>query len=156
MASTTVQAVPKFYDVIIWLLGRVERFPRSQKFTLGDRTVNLALDTLELLIEATYTQKRLPLLQKANVQLEKLRLSHSVMPRFQVALRKTVCISSPLRSTKSANSSADGFGASHPNYENAQPIFFRKSVRLITSSVPHGRRSAASGFRTQLPTSTFI
>ena len=73
MASTTVQAVPKLYDVITWLLGRVERFPRSQKFTLGDRTVNLALDTLELLIEATYTRKRLPLLQKANVQLEKLR-----------------------------------------------------------------------------------
>ena len=36
MASTTVQAVPKLYDVIIWLLGRVERFQRSQKFTLGE------------------------------------------------------------------------------------------------------------------------
>ena len=59
MASTTVQAVPKRYDVIMWLLGRVERFPRSQKFTLGDRTVNLALGTLELLIEATYTRDRL-------------------------------------------------------------------------------------------------
>lgn len=59
MASTTVQAVPKRYDVITWLLGRVERFPRSQKFTLGDRTVNLALGTLELLIEATYAWDRL-------------------------------------------------------------------------------------------------
>ena len=56
MAASTVQAVPKLYDVITWLLGRVEKFPRSQKFTLGDRTVNLALDTLELLIEATYTR----------------------------------------------------------------------------------------------------
>ena len=37
LASTTVQAVPKLYDVIVWLLGRVEKFPRSQKFTLGDR-----------------------------------------------------------------------------------------------------------------------
>ena len=73
MAFPTVQAVPKLYDVILWLLGRVEKFPRSQKFTLGDGTVNLALGTLELLIGATYTRKRLPLLQKANVQLEKLR-----------------------------------------------------------------------------------
>lgn len=73
MAASTVQAVPKFYDVILWILGRVEKFPRSQKFTLGDRTVNLALGTLELLIEATYTRDRLPLLQKTNVQLEKLR-----------------------------------------------------------------------------------
>ena len=54
-------------------MGCVEKFPRSQKFTLGDRTVNLALDTLELLIEATYTRDRLVLLRKANVQLEKLR-----------------------------------------------------------------------------------
>ena len=73
MAESTLKAVPKLYDVISWLLGRVEKFPRSQKFTLGDRIVNLALDTLELLIEATYTRDRLPLLRKANVQLEKLR-----------------------------------------------------------------------------------
>ena len=73
MATPTIQAVPKLYDVIMWLMGRVEKFPRSHKFTLGDRTVNLALDTLELLIEATYTRDRLRLLRKANVQLEKLR-----------------------------------------------------------------------------------
>ena len=72
MPTSTVQAVPKLYDVILWLMGRVEKFPRSQKFTLGDRTVNLALDTLELLIEATYTRDRLTLVRKANVQ-EKLR-----------------------------------------------------------------------------------
>jgi len=73
MANRTTQAVPKLYDVIAWLLVRVEKFPRSQKFTLGDRIVNIALDILDTLIEATYTRKRLPLLQKANVQLEKLR-----------------------------------------------------------------------------------
>ena len=73
MTTSTVQAVPKLYDVIMWLMGRVEKFPRSQKFTLGDRIVNISLDTLDVLIEATYTRKRLPLLQKANVQLEKLR-----------------------------------------------------------------------------------
>ncbi len=73
MAAPTIQAVPKLYDVIMWLMGRVEKFPRSHKFTLGDRSVNLALDTLAVLIEATYTRERLPLLRKANVQLEQLR-----------------------------------------------------------------------------------
>ena len=73
MAVSTVQAVPKLYDVIMWLMGRVEKFPRAQKFTLGDRIVTLSLDILDVLIEATYTRKRLPLLQKANVQSEKLR-----------------------------------------------------------------------------------
>ena len=78
--STTIKAVPKLYDVIVWLLSRVEKFPRAQKFTLGDRIVNLALDTLELLIESTYTRQRLELLRCANIELEKLRflirLSH--------------------------------------------------------------------------------
>ncbi len=73
MSASTIKAVPKLYDVIMWLLGRVEKFPRSHKFTLGDRVVTLALDILELLIEATYTRNRLPLLRQANVQLEKLR-----------------------------------------------------------------------------------
>ena len=77
---TTIKAVPKLYDVIVWILSQVEKFPRAQKFTLGDRIVNLALDTLELLIEATYTRQRSELLRRANIQLEKLRflirLSH--------------------------------------------------------------------------------
>ena len=51
MAASTVQAVPNLYDVIMWLMGRVEKFPRSQKFTLGDRIVNIALDTLDILIK---------------------------------------------------------------------------------------------------------
>ena len=55
--STTIKAVPKLYDVIVWILPQVEKFPRAQKFTIGDRIVNMALDTLELLIEATYTRQ---------------------------------------------------------------------------------------------------
>ena len=43
MATSTVQAIPKLYDVIMWLMGRVEKFPRSQKFTLGDRIVNICV-----------------------------------------------------------------------------------------------------------------
>ena len=88
MPASNVQAVPKLYDVIIWLMGRVEKFPRSQKFTLGDRTVNLALDTLELLIEATYTRDRLALLRKANVQLEKLRYLIRICHDFKMLSAK--------------------------------------------------------------------
>ena len=53
MAASTPKAVPKLYDVIMWLMERVEKFPRSQKFTLGDRIVNISLDILDVLIEAT-------------------------------------------------------------------------------------------------------
>lgn len=65
MPESTIKAVPKLYDVIKWLLPHVEKFPRSHKFTLGDRIANTALDTLELLIEATYTRQRRDLLRRA-------------------------------------------------------------------------------------------
>ena len=51
----------------------MERFPRRQKFLLGDRIQNAALDVLESLIEATYTRRREPLLARANLGIEKLR-----------------------------------------------------------------------------------
>ena len=51
----------------------VERFPRSQKFLLGDRIQATALDVLERLIEATYTRRRGGHLAGANLGLEKLR-----------------------------------------------------------------------------------
>ena len=67
------QAVPKLYDFIQWLLPQVAKFPRSHKFTLGDRIINLVLDTLQLLIKATYRKQKVELLQEANLNLEQLR-----------------------------------------------------------------------------------
>lgn len=40
---------------------------------LGDRLELVALDTLELFLEAVYSREKTPLLQKANVKLEKTR-----------------------------------------------------------------------------------
>jgi hypothetical protein len=67
------QAVPKLYDFIQWLIPQIAKFPRSHKFTLGDRIINLALDTLQLLIKATYRKQKVELLQDANLNLEQLR-----------------------------------------------------------------------------------
>ena len=61
------------YQFILWLVPTLERFPRSQKFLLGDRIQNTALDVLESLIEATYTRQRSRYLSQANLGLEKLR-----------------------------------------------------------------------------------
>lgn len=36
----------------------IARFPRAQRFLLGDRIMAHALDVLEALIEATYTRER--------------------------------------------------------------------------------------------------
>jgi hypothetical protein len=61
------------YRFILWLVPTVEKFPRSQKFLLGDRLQATALDVLEHLVEATYTRRRAELLQRANLGVEKLR-----------------------------------------------------------------------------------
>ena len=58
---------------IRWLIPTIEKFPRSQKFLLGDRLQTTALDVLENLIEATYVRDRREALKAANLGLEKLR-----------------------------------------------------------------------------------
>ena len=72
-ARRTGPAVEAHFQLIAWLMQTVERFPRSQKFLLGDRIHNTALDVLEALIEATYTRDRRGHLARANLGLEKLR-----------------------------------------------------------------------------------
>ena len=69
----TGPALESHFRFIIWLVPTVERFPRSQKFLLGDRIQTSALDVLERLIEATYTRRRGSALAGANLGIEKLR-----------------------------------------------------------------------------------
>jgi len=73
-ARRTGPALEAMHQFILWLIPAVDKFPRSQKFLLGDRIQNTALDVLERLIEATYTRGRERLLTEANVGLEKLRM----------------------------------------------------------------------------------
>lgn len=57
-----------------WLLPVTERFPKKIRFTFTERLNNLALDVVEDLIEARYTRQKAPLLQRANLRLEKMRV----------------------------------------------------------------------------------
>ena len=72
-ARSTGAALESHYRFILWLVPVVDRFPRTRKFLLGDRLESTALDTLESLLEATYTKRRAGHLAKANLGLEKLR-----------------------------------------------------------------------------------
>jgi hypothetical protein len=67
-------ALEAHQQFILWLVPTIERFPRSQKFLLGDRIQATALDVLEALVEATYTRDRRGHLARANLGLEKLRV----------------------------------------------------------------------------------
>jgi hypothetical protein len=72
-AQRTGPAVEAHYQFLNWLMPTIGRFPREQRFLLGDRIQSTALDVLEALIEATYTHDRRAHLTHANLGLEKLR-----------------------------------------------------------------------------------
>ena len=72
--------ITKTYDLILWSCNHTGKFPRNHRFVLGERIEQRLYDLLETLIEAKYSRVRLPLLQRANLQLEILR--------FQMRLAK--------------------------------------------------------------------
>ncbi len=72
-ARESETALEAHYRFLLWLIPTLSRFPRDQKFLLGDRIQGAALDVLERLIEATYSKRREEPLQRANLGLEKLR-----------------------------------------------------------------------------------
>ena len=94
-ARNTGPALEAHRQFLLWLMPTVEKFPRSQKFLLGDRIQATALDVLEALIEATYTRDRRGHLARANLGLEKLRhffrlaveLKHLDSRRYEHAAR---------------------------------------------------------------------
>jgi len=66
--------VQKAYDLVLWAVPAIAKFPRSYRFVLGERMENALYDVLEGLIEARYDRGRRPeLLARVNVWLEKLR-----------------------------------------------------------------------------------
>ena len=94
-ARETGHALELHYRFILWLVPTLDRFPRAQRFLLGDRIQGTALDVLESLVEATYTSRRPRHLARANVGIEKLRfllrlahdLRHLDRRRYEFAVR---------------------------------------------------------------------
>lgn len=78
-----------YYDFMLWLSPKIGRFPRDQRFTLGEKMERELYSILELLIRARYCAARKPLLEQANTELEVLR--------YQIRLAKDLrCL--PLKS----------------------------------------------------------
>ena len=62
--ATTIQ-------FLAWLVPTIEKFPKSHKFTIGDRIEYIALNVLEALNEATYTKERTQHLRQAPIPAER-------------------------------------------------------------------------------------
>ncbi|MCW5924722.1 MAG: diversity-generating retroelement protein Avd [Saprospiraceae bacterium] len=63
------------YDLLLYLVPRLVKFPRHQKFVLADRIQNLLTDILQMLVEAYFSraEAKKHILQRVNLELEKLR-----------------------------------------------------------------------------------
>jgi hypothetical protein len=61
------------YDFIRWAIPHIAKFPRNQRYTLGDRIENKLFSLLELLIEAQYSKEKTNVLKKANLEIEQMR-----------------------------------------------------------------------------------
>ncbi len=71
--ATVAVVVQKAYDLTLWLLPKVEKFPRSFRFSVGERIVAAALDLLLLLVDASYARQKDTLLVDANRRVNALR-----------------------------------------------------------------------------------
>lgn len=60
----------KWHDDAKWLLERVEKFPKSQRFVPGQRLAGQPLDVLDLLVEASYAHEKTETLAATKRKLE--------------------------------------------------------------------------------------
>ncbi len=67
------QAVQSCHELLLWLIPQLDKFPRSRRFTLGERLETGMLDVLELLVESAYTRNKEAPLKRANLRLEVVR-----------------------------------------------------------------------------------
>ena len=63
----------KWYAYAKWVLERMESFPKSQRFILGQRLSNHVMDVLEMLVKASYAKDKTTLLLQANEGIEMTR-----------------------------------------------------------------------------------
>ena len=65
--------ITKVYDLLLYLVPQVAKFPRAQRYALGERLEQTGFDVLELLLTAVYAPEKTAILQEANIKLEQTR-----------------------------------------------------------------------------------
>ncbi len=89
---TIASVVEKHYQFILWMLPKLAKYPRDQRFLLADRVERCLLDILNLLLRAAYSREKKEYLAEANFKLEEtrylLRISRD-MKYLRVSLTNT-------------------------------------------------------------------
>jgi len=79
-----LKVISDFYDFTLWLVQRVEKFPRHHRYSLGTAIENRLQTILAHLLNAKYRNDKTSYLEQANIELEILR--------FQIRMAKDLKI----------------------------------------------------------------
>ena len=73
-----------------WILDMVDKFPKAVRGTLTHHIVNISLDVMEGIVEAIYSKDRKGILNRLNLNIEKLRVLFGICHRRRyLASRRT-------------------------------------------------------------------
>ena len=64
----------KIYEFSLWIFPRVNKFPKSQRFVLGQQIENITLEILEGVIEANQGVSKKSQLKEISLKLDVLRI----------------------------------------------------------------------------------
>ena len=83
--SGDLEVITKTYDFILWAIPKINKFPRSHRFVLGDRMCGALYNILANLIHARYHRlERLQTLTRVNTELETLRMMFRLSKDFTI------------------------------------------------------------------------
>jgi hypothetical protein len=71
--TNSPQIITRMYDFILYLVPQVAKFPRSERYLLGERLEHAVFDVFESLLSASYSREKIVPLQHANIKLEQAR-----------------------------------------------------------------------------------
>lgn len=85
----------ELFQFVVWVSEKIEKFPRSHKFTIGDRIQSGCLDLMELVVEAIYTKDRAHLLRRAQLRVKQLRFLYRLCFDLRLVTEKPSALAAP-------------------------------------------------------------
>lgn len=73
MTEAVPTAVEQCHELLLWLIPLLDKFPRSRRFTLGERLEGGLLEVLDGRVEAAYSRDKQAPLRRANSRLQAVR-----------------------------------------------------------------------------------
>ncbi|MCX7046263.1 MAG: diversity-generating retroelement protein Avd [Candidatus Sumerlaeota bacterium] len=99
MANEELPIIQKTYDLILWYVPCLNKFPRDYKFILGDRIQTTLYVILEGLIVARYRREKIDILENSNAELDILRYQTRLCLDFKMLDVRRYSIMTPRTTT---------------------------------------------------------